>query len=241
MVSTYVDWPPVSTLVDGPAFLPVRRLALPAALLPYQLAEMTDHFGKELADDRLVDWIHEAERVPPLRPGQRDVVLADLAALAGHEQPDHAPVPLVAAPLDVSLPDQRVHHRGQRAGRRPAPRRDVAGLEPVPGHQHPQHAQPGRTDPEPGLGQGARVERAHDPGCGQQQHVQRRVRRRNRVTLGRLAPDPARLPSLRPALCRRGLTGPGFTGPSGFRLVHAASFTQSYFHVKSFDLKVSAP
>src|SRR5256884_4959145 len=98
MASTYVDERSVSTLVDAPAFLTIRRLALPAALLPYQLAEMTDHVDKELADDRLVGRIHEAERVPPVRPGQRDVVLAGLAALVGHEQPHHPPVPLVAAP-----------------------------------------------------------------------------------------------------------------------------------------------
>ena len=156
-----------------------------------------------------------------VRPGQRDVVLADLAALVGHEQPDHPPVPLVAAPLDVSLPDQRVHHRGQRAGRRPAPRRDVAGLEPVPGHQHPQHAEPGRADPQPGLGQGARVERAHDPGCGQQQHVQRRVRRRIRVSVRRLAPDPARSIPFAPARTSASVTpSPGLIARRTAAMAH---------------------
>src|SRR2546429_9465788 len=111
MASTYVDERSVSTLVDAPAFLAIRRPALPAALLPYQLAEMTDHVGKELADDRLVGLIHKAERVPPVRAGQRDVVLADLAALFGHGQPDHPPVPLAAAPLHASPPDERARHR----------------------------------------------------------------------------------------------------------------------------------
>src|SRR5580658_9137133 len=116
MTSTYVDGRSVSTLVD----------ASPTALLPGQFAELADHVEEKLADDRLVGRTDEVEGGPPVRPGQRQVVRADPAALTGHVQPDHPPVLRVAAALHVPLAHQRVDHRGQRAGRRPSPGRHVA-------------------------------------------------------------------------------------------------------------------
>src|SRR6266851_2575427 len=89
MMSTYVDVRWVSTSVDAPArTATIRRPASLTALLPYQLTELLDHVDEELADDRLVGRVHEVEGIPPVRGGQRVVVLDDLAALVGHEQPD---------------------------------------------------------------------------------------------------------------------------------------------------------
>src|SRR6202041_1464128 len=104
MTSTYVDDSPLSTFVD--------TLASPAALLPGQLAELTDHVDEELTDDRFVGRVHEVEGGPPLRPGHREVVRTYPAALVGHVEPDHPPVSGIPAPLHVALAHQRVDHRG---------------------------------------------------------------------------------------------------------------------------------
>src|SRR5580693_936404 len=100
MASTYVDGGLLSTLVD--------TCPSPAALLPGQLAELTDHVDEELTDDRLIGRVHEVEGLPPVRSGHREVVRADPAALVGHVQPDHPPVARILAPLRVALAHQRV-------------------------------------------------------------------------------------------------------------------------------------
>src|ERR1017187_5914205 len=95
----------------------IRRPASLAALLPYQLTELLDHVDKEPADGRLVLPAPEVKSVAQVRPGQRIIVRTDAASLVGHEQPDPPPVTGVAAPLDVTLPHQRVHHCGHRSRR----------------------------------------------------------------------------------------------------------------------------
>src|SRR6185437_2010720 len=211
---------------------------------------MADHLDEELADDSFVVAVDEVECFMP--PGGRlgDVVRDDGAALLRDVEPDDAPVGRIRLALNEAVPDQGVHHRGQRARTGPGALGDLACLQAVVAHQDTEHAEPGQAQlqasgPDAFLAVGAHELRGR--------HHQRLDRRVIGEGGGVVRPGPVRLATraaVGPAVggAVRPHAGGRLAGLAGlaaelllrFRVRHVTSITEMRFEIKYFEIKSSA-